>query len=449
MSAAMNLYLKLPYPLKWIAGNLEGIKRSCDRRGGKYKEYYSQIELSILFGYEEARQIEKLNRLLEYVHNHIPYYQKRDLVRIEKLEDMNFLPILSKYDMRGDISQFINSSKKQNLISGLTSGSTGTPFHYYADKNATRFNYAVYDHMYHHFCEGFRAQKARISGISIGRNCCTRPPFWYYVYPLKQLQLSTYQLNSRTYGLYLEAIKKHKVKWIHGFASAWDILAQNVIENNRCGDVKFSAFFSDAEKLTERHKRNIERAFCCKTYQTYGLSEVAMVALQCESGHFHIFQESCIVEILDEDGRPSKPGEAGEIVVTNLNAFDAPFIRYRTGDLGIKGADGCACGWKTPFLQSIEGRVEDYILKKDGSKLTKLINIPKGGAGIQAAQLIQERPGQLEVRIVPAADFKPESMNIVMSNARYYLGGDMDVSWRAVEALEKTASGKIKYIIRR
>ena len=38
--------------------------------------------------------------------------------------------------------------------------------------------------------------------------------------------------------------------------------------------------------------------------------------------------------ILDGDGNPVKPGETGEIVVTDLDNYGMPLIRYRIGDRG-------------------------------------------------------------------------------------------------------------------
>ena len=55
--------------------------------------------------------------------------------------------------------------------------------------------------------------------------------------------------------------------------------------------------------------------------------------------------ESYIVELL-ADGRPARPGEIGEVVITDLNNFSVPLIRYRIGDLAVAvdGSEPCACG---------------------------------------------------------------------------------------------------------
>ena len=60
---------------------------------------------------------------------------------------------------------------------------------------------------------------------------------------------------------------------------------------------------------------------------------VLRIAYQCEaSDDHHVMDESYLVEVLVE-GRPAKPGEVGEVVITDLNNYSVPLIRYRVGDL--------------------------------------------------------------------------------------------------------------------
>ncbi len=61
-------------------------------------------------------------------------------------------------------------------------------------------------------------------------------------------------------------------------------------------------------------------------------------------------------------GAPCRPGEPGEIVVTHLATRDFPFIRYRTGDVGVLDTAACACGRGLPLLKEIQGRTTDFVV---------------------------------------------------------------------------------------
>jgi phenylacetate-CoA ligase len=73
------------------------------------------------------------------------------------------------------------------------------------------------------------------------------------------------------------------------------------------------------------------------------------------------------LEVL-KDGQPAKPGETGEVVITDLNNYCLPFIRYRIGDLAVAvdPAVTCACGRGLPLVGKIEGRVQSIIQGTDG-----------------------------------------------------------------------------------
>jgi phenylacetate-CoA ligase len=101
---------------------------------------------------------------------------------------------------------------------------------------------------------------------------------------------------------------------------------------------------------------------------TYSSQELGYVALQCpESGLYHVMAETCIVELLDHEGRPCAPGGIGRIVVTDLRNFATPLIRYEIRDYA-QGAGPCPCGRGLPTLAGIVGRSRNLLVKPDGTR---------------------------------------------------------------------------------
>ena len=72
----------------------------------------------------------------------------------------------------------------------------------------------------------------------------------------------------------------------------------------------------------------------------------------------HISAEDVVVEIVDKNGAIAPQGESGEIVVTHLATQDFPFVRYRTGDIGVLDHGYCGCGRRLPMLKNIEGGLQ-------------------------------------------------------------------------------------------
>ncbi len=113
----------------------------------------------------------------------------------------------------------------------------------------------------------------------------------------------------------------------------------------------------------------LEETWKAKIYSSYGATEVETAFGECElSNGGHVHPELMIVEIIDDNGTPVEPGEAGEVVVTPLGVKGFPLVRFCTGDMARLHSDPCDCGWNSPRLGAIEGRLAQR-LKVRGTTL--------------------------------------------------------------------------------
>lgn len=88
----------------------------------------------------------------------------------------------------------------------------------------------------------------------------------------------------------------------------------------------------------------------------YSSDEAGYIALQCpDHEHYHVQSESVLVEVLDEQGGACAPATVGRVVITTLQNYAMPLVRYDTGDFAEVG-DACACGRGLPVLRRIVGR---------------------------------------------------------------------------------------------
>jgi phenylacetate-CoA ligase len=123
-----------------------------------------------------------------------------------------------------------------------------------------------------------------------------------------------------------------------------------------------------AEPWTDALRTAIERAFGCRAYDVYGLSEIIGpgVAGECEArAGLHVGDDHFLPEIVDPaTGAVRPPGVEGELVLTTLTKRAVPMIRYRTGDITTLTTEPCACGRTSARIARIKGRADDMLIVK-------------------------------------------------------------------------------------
>ena len=140
-----------------------------------------------------------------------------------------------------------------------------------------------------------------------------------------------------------------------------------------------------SEQLTGSMARRIEATFAVPIHQNYGLNEIGLIAVRCQAGRYHVHTEHCLVEIVDEDGRPSAPGETGRIVVTAFRNLAMPLIRYDTDDMAVVVEGPCPCGRMLPSFGEVAGRY------------SRIVFLPEGTLGYVGAvrEALEKMPAQL------------------------------------------------------
>lgn len=447
-----SVYLALPRPVQRLAANLEAWRRNTMRRYGDYAavenyyspEWYSRATLEE----QQCFQLERLRALLTEARN-VPYYRDRLIgFSMKSLDDLCKLPILEKQDIRKDRDAFVATGlPRRSLWLHATSGSTGSPMHYFHDRSMTRAHQAVADAILRQLGCPFGTRRARISGVYVAPYKQKAPPFWIYIDLHRQLQCSAYHLSLETSAAYLLAMRQARVALGTGYATAWHLLGTYVLESGE-RPPRLSAIVTDSEGLSVEQQATVERAFECPVRQTYGLGETGQIGMQCSEGRYHELTRNSIIELLDDSDRPVAPGEAGQVVVTDLTAATTPFIRYRTGDLAIRASEVCRCGQHNPSWLELVGRVDDQVLTPDGRWIGRLSHVTKPGVGIRESQIVQQAIDRVLIRVVPDLDFEPGSMEKVLDAAHRYLGDQMQVRWEPVDALTRMHSGKLRHVIR-
>jgi phenylacetate-CoA ligase len=399
-------------------------------------------------------QEQRLRALLLCAASNVPYYSElfRDLrldVRsLRHSNDLQVLPFLTKGIIRQNLERMKNrETRRARKFS--TGGSTGAPLTFYL--GATRVSSDV---------------AARMRAESWFGVTPVDPEFAVWGAPvelskqdrlrdlrdrvLRTRLLSAFEMNAETMTRYLDEIERQGCRRVFGYPSSIALLCEHARGEKR--DLRklcVKAVFVTAEYLYEHWRSMIAEAFGCPVGNGYGGRDSGFVAHECPAGGMHITADRLIVEIVDDQGRPQPVGHTGEIVVTNLDTPEMPFIRYRTGDVGALANYSCSCGRTLPLLSRVEGRKTDFIVAPDGRLMhgLSLIYVIRELSGIEAFRITQKRLTSFEVEIVRNSQYNPNSEGRIREGFSQRLRAPVVVQVRYSDSIPSTASGKTRQVI--
>ena len=179
----------------------------------------------------------------------------------------------------------------------------------------------------------------------------------------------------------------------------------------------------------------------------YTTQEVGIIAIQCpdHEENYHVQSENCLVEVVDDQGVPCRPGEIGRILVTSLHNFAMPLIRYEIGDYAEVGLS-CPCGRGLPVLKKILGRVRNMLILPNGEKKWPSLAYSQYAdiAPIQQFQVIQKSLESIEMRLVVNELLNKEQEQGLAKVIANSLGYPFQVSFTYMDEIPRSSSNKFE-----
>lgn len=454
----LKTYHQLPYPLRVIAASLHGFRLQTLRYSRDTERLVAEALAHESWTSDQwnAWQQERLAQVLWQAAKHVPYYRQHWEARRRNgdstsAEFLSNWPVLSKDDLRSHPKAFVaDDIRLRSQIVEHTSGTTGKPLTLWMSKDSVRQWYALFETRWRSWYGLSRHDRWGIlGGQMVTRFAQSRHPFWVWNAGMNQLYLSSYHIALQNINAYLDAIRRHRLVYLLGYASSLYSLAQLALEQN-LNIPALKAAISNAEPLYSHQRDVISKAFQCPVYDTYGLSENVCAASECSHGNMHLWPEVGVTEVLDEESDlPLLIGKTGRIICTGLLNMTMPLIRYDIGDRGFLSTEtNCACRRKLPILGGIEGRNDDVIRTSDGRRIGRLDPVFKADLPIREAQIIQVSLESVLVHYVPAPNCSQQDLNVLAARLQERLG-TIGVKLEAVEKVSRTANGKFRAVISR
>lgn len=358
----------------------------------------------------EAIQLERLQTIVAHAYDHSPFYTKAmDAIGVKprdirSLADIVRLPFTQKTDLRDHYPYGLNAVPPEEVVRlHASSGTTGKPIvvsytrgdldiwtettaRCFLMGGVTNRDVAVIGYGYSLFTGGMGAHQGMerigatvvpmgggnteklcmlIQDLGVSVLCCTPSYFIHLMEVAQRLGLDLRKTTLR-----------------HGFFGA--------------------------EPWTDEMRRHIEEGSGIQAHDIFGLSEIMGpgVAGSCDAHNgLHIFEDHYFPEIVDPaTGAAMPPGEEGELVLTTLDKWAQPLLRYRTHDITRLHYEKCACGRTLVHMDPIRRRSDDMLIIRGVNLFPSQVEallLPIHGV-VPHYELVVTREGamdELEVRV--------------------------------------------------
>jgi phenylacetate-CoA ligase len=427
-----------------IRGELTALEGELAPRIRNAECVYETLQATQWLPADQIRELqdEKLRRLVRHAFRTVPYYRARMQalhVRPEDIRgqgDLYKLPILRKDDIRKHLYFDIlkEGVSHAGLVRVSTSGRNGEPLVAYADRLQLEFRWAArararawaghrLGEAYLELCAqasqfaGSSRLKKRLDAWASGR---TRVPAWD-------------MRHEGWPGSVSDLLRREGSRLIVANAEVLSFLARRLAQQAAPTIPSLRGAISSAQTLSANDRESIQGALGCPLFDHYTSREFSLIAAESEAHDgYLVVAEGYVVEVL-VDGRPAQPGEVGEVVITDLNAYSMPFIRYRLGDLARAAAPAKAGGGRgLPRLGEILGRAQSVVQGEDGHYYPGTFFadlLSEYHFAIRRFRVAQREPGIIVLHFVKGSRYSDDIRERIVADIRRHLSSHLRVEF--------------------
>ena len=239
----------------------------------------------------EKWQNDRLRQLLQHAYIHTKYYNrlltKEGLLPedIKSFSELGKIPVLTKEIIRENMHDII----ADNIHSiphkkSATGGSCGDPLIYYHDYSSWSMSNANYilnwEKVGYNYGDLYIALGS--SSLYVNKRASLKHQIYYRL--KSKIGLNGVNMSDLVCKDYITLIRKKKIQFIYGYASAIYLLAKYALQHNEM--IKIRACFPTSEVLTDRFRQTIKEAFQCEILDCYSANDGGINAYAKEGGGF-------------------------------------------------------------------------------------------------------------------------------------------------------------------
>ena len=236
-------------------------------------------------------------------------------------------------------------------------------------------------------------------------------------------------LTSESVEKALTKIKKFKPRYLAGYPH----FIQQISEKLQPGEVKVDRIITIGEMLNPVVREKLRKLFCAEVRDHYGAIEVGRLAFEDRSRTgMYLNEDKYFVEVTTD----------GEVIVTPLEFFVMPLLRYHIGDKIEVGES--RDNRRRRMIKVINGRSDDFTITRGGKKIppATIEGLLLLEESILEFRVLQRRQGTLDIYIVSKEGFIANEFKMKFQRQI----PDMDVEIIAVKEIPRNEGKKFKSI---
>ena len=403
----------------------------------------------------DAKQWQALKALIDHTFAHTVFYPKvwakagiHSADDIKNMADFSQLPIITKTDISENYAEFLADNFSNN-IKKSTGGSTGQPFSFELNTNSNTRREAIMWRGYDWLGAGLGQKTLYLWGADIGE-----PSFFkrikntlYHKFYNRKM-LNSFAMNKDNMTEYINDINAYKPKALVSYVNPLYELACFINQHSLAVFAPHT-ILTGAEPLHEFQRTEIEQAFKCEVFDTFGCREFMLMAAECrEFKNLHINIDHLVVETVSEAGKAITE-QSGDLVITDLYNYGMPLIRYANGDRATLINQPCGCSNPLPIMKSVDGRKLDMIKTPSGKTIPGELfpHLFKEFKGVSRFQVKQSKLNELTLFIIANTRFSAEDQAAICAEINKYAKNELQLTFNLVDDIPLTVSGKHRVTI--
>lgn len=416
----------------------------------KVLKYYSEYNETQWYTEDEmyAYQLSKLSSLLRHCYENVPYYRKIIKNRNinykspETLDILDKFPVLTKEKIQQNYNEFYphNYYKIRGHKNKKTGGTTGNILFKRNDANTRSSIWAAYKRYEDWMGVPDNHKTLNLMGghvKNVGFIGAIKQKVKEFL--TNSVSIDIYNTTEVTKEKIILLLQNNNISQIRSYPQFLFSVSKKLEDLGF--KFKVDAISTTAEPLMLEHRKLFKKIFSAEAYDQYGCGEIGGIAFECNHHNgLHIAEERVITEVKANN----------EILVTDLDNYTMPFIRYRNADQVNMSKKKCSCGRKSKLIKNIMGRTCDYVVGVNNQFLHWAyfwhLLFDSNINNIRKFQIIQYSNKNIVIRMV-SEEMTEGQKAFIISDIKKRLG-DINVAISYDEEIENTATGKYRPVIK-
>jgi phenylacetate-CoA ligase len=335
--------------------------------GKNVEEYYKLYHKTQWYSEAEMRkfQLNKLQKLITHCYNNVPFYTNfmdKNGIKPEdilSLDDLKLFPIITKDIIKENYNDFLPQNNIKGTKISQTGGTTGNILLKRTDANSRSSIWASFKR-FRYWMNLKNRDRGLIlmGGHVIGRNYKDKFKKQVNDFLTNCISFNPYDTGEENIKNIINVLKNDRITYIRSYPQFLFSLSKRLKQEGL--SFKLKAITTTAEPVIQEQRDLYREIFHCETFDQYGCGEISGVAYECDKHEgLHVAEERVILETQNEF----------DLIITDLDNYSLPYIRYYNADQAIWSEKKCSCGRQSPLIKEIMGRTCDYTTGINGEFL--------------------------------------------------------------------------------